>query len=164
MERDDRAIDNYLQLALAFWELVEKDIPPEPQTEVETNDAYFKHKPNFMPFNSTIAEKVRQVMDIEIAENKMSEEKKQLRVEIKKAIGSYAGMEWNGNSKDNVQIQRYMRPSFDEDSFFEKEPQETIDSYSVKSIDKSLLRKENRPLYDKHSNEKQITRLVLPKE
>ena len=48
-------------------------------------------------------------------------------------------------------------------SFFESEPQETIDSYSVKSIDKTLLRKENRELYDKHSNQKQITRLILPK-
>ena len=162
MERDDRAIDNYLQLALAFWELVEKDIPPEPQTEVETNDTYFNHKPEFMPFNHTVAEKVRRVMDIEIAEDKIAKEKKELRLEIKKAIGNFAGMKWDYSNED-VQIQRYKRPTFNEDSFFESEPQETIDSYSVKSIDKTLLRKENRELYDKHSNQKQITRLILPK-
>tara|TARA_R100000458_G_C8275179_1_gene250179 strand:- start:1963 stop:2970 length:1008 start_codon:yes stop_codon:yes gene_type:complete len=162
MERDDRAIDNYLQLALAFWELVEKDIPPEPQTEVETNDAYFNHKPEFMPFNHTVAEKVRRVMDIEIAEDKIAKEKKELRLEIKKAIGNFAGMKWD-YSNDDVQLQRYKRPTFNEDSFFESEPQETIDLYSVNSIDKALLRKENRELYDKHSDQKQITRLILPK-
>jgi hypothetical protein len=32
------------------------------------------------------------------------------------------------------------------------------------SIDKSLLKKENRGLYDKHSDTKPITRLVLPKK
>jgi len=163
MERDDRAIDNYLQLALAFWELVEKEIPPEPQTEVEANQSYFKHNKEYMPFNPNVAENVRRLMDIEAAETEISEEKKKLRLEIKKAIGRYAGMEWQ-YSDENVQLQRYVRPSFNEDSFFEKESDETITDYSVTSIDKSLLRKENRELYDKHSKTKEITRLVLPKK
>ena len=163
MERDDRVIDNYLQLVLAFWDMVEKDIQPEPQTEVETNAAFFKHKEDYMPFNSKIAEKVRKVMDIEIAEARMAEEKKELRTEIKKAIGSYGGMTWD-LSEDDVQVQRYKRPTFNEDSFFEKEDPETIQSFTVPTVDKALLRKENRPLYDKHADLKEITRLVLPKK
>jgi hypothetical protein len=163
MERDDRAIDNYLQLALAFWELVEKEIPPEPQTEVEANQSYFNHNKVYMPFDSKVGENVKRLMDLEVAEKHISDEKKKLRLAVKKAIARNAGMDWP-HSNENVQLQRYVRPSFNEDSFFEKESDETINDYSVTSIDKSLLRKENRELYDKHSETKEITRLVLPKK
>ena len=162
MERDDRAIDNYLQLALAFWELVEKEIPPEPQTEVEANETYFKHNKEYMAFNDRIAQDVRDIMIIEMQEKDIAEKKKKLRLAVKKAIGKYAGMNWDKDN--NVQLQRYDRPNFNEDSFFETEDDETIKSYSIMSIDRPLLKKENRGLYDKHSDTKPITRLVLPKK
>ena len=162
MERDDRAIDNYLQLALAFWELVESDIPPEPQTEVEANTSYFHHQKEYMAYNEDIARNVRDIMIFEMQESEINEKKKKLRLEVKKAIGKFAGMTWDKDS--NVQLQRYERPTFNEDSFFDKESDETIKDYSIMSIDKTLLRKENRELYDKHSETKEITRLVLPKK
>ena len=71
-------------------------------------------------------------------------------------------MEWP-DSKEKVQIQRYERPTFSGDSFFEKESDATIAEYSTMEVNKTLLKKENRELYDKHSKTKPITRLVLPK-
>ena len=163
MERDDRAIDNYLQLVLAFWELVEKDIPPEPQTEVEANETYFKHNKEYMAFNPKVAETIRKIMDIEQNEKELDKEKKALRLEVKKSIGKYAGMEWD-YTEDNVQVQRHPRRTFNEDSFFEHENEGNINDYSIPTIDKNLLKRENEELYNKHCDITQVTRLVLPKK
>ena len=162
MERDDRAIDNYLQVVLDFWNLVEKDIPPEPQTEVEANNYWFKDTKTYMPYNQGTGEIVRKLMNLEISEAHINAEKKKLRLEIKKQIGEYSGMEWP-DSKEKVQVQRYERPNFNPDSFFEKESDATIAEYSSMEVNKALLKKEDRELYDKHSTKKPITRLVLPK-
>ena len=162
MERDDRAIDNYLQIALDFWSLVEKDIPPEPQTEIETNNYYFKNNKTYMPYHQATGELVRKLMNIEITEAHLSDEKKKLRIGIKKAVGEYSGMEWP-DTTEKVQVQRYERPTFNPDSFFEGESVETCEEYSTLEVNKALLKKENRELYDKHSTTKPITRLVLPK-